>query len=931
MVDFIKKLTVIIGLALPVFSAAQTISPAMLEQFKKLPKSEQVRLAKQYGIDPASLTNGQSSVMPSTDEMQPLTPKGKAAAESELEQENAKQQEAKSEGPKRFGVDLFDSKVTTFAPTGFIPVPDHYLLGPDDNVKLQLFGKVNQEYEVTVNRDGTVFVPDIGSVTVAGLTFSEAQKLLKAKVSQSLLGVETVVSMGKLRTISIFIAGEAKFPGSYTVSALTSVTQALFVAGGVSEIGSLRHIFVKRNGKLVQHFDAYDLLLRGDAKNDVSLQNGDVVFIEPVRALAEVTGEVQRPALFEVTAEDTLDTLLKMAGGAKSGAYLKSAVVQRFNDQQLRTLVNVDLTALKDKNIPARAGDVLRIGVTSPRIANQITLAGAVVRPGRFAWYPGMKVSDLISSVWSDLYPSVDLDYALVLRQINTQTDIKVLQFNLGEAVTEAGSAEDIALAAGDTVLVFHYGNMSVNRDSLNERIKTRLKARFDIPEFERWMSDESLVNEGFALLTAVEEKRQARTIAGYTISDNVVADKAVRAQQVAPLSYDAMLLEQQDALKAQVQFMLEQVYVDDEILQISAQFTRHELLYTVLEKLKRQARYGEQPRIASISGETVLQGEFPLPENGTVADLIAAASGLKESAFIRRAELTRLTRGEVSSSAELEHVQIDLEKELDRQNGFATQLNSRDRLNVFAVPDWNIERLVEVRGEVRFPGRYSVQKGETLSSVLKRAGGIVDGAFVKGAVFTRQKVKEREQIQMNKLIEQLTADVATRALSAEETVTSPQESIAMIAQLRKAQPMGRLVVDMQSILSESVEADIVLEDGDLLYVPRMNSAITIVGEVQNASSHRYRSNMTVEDYLAQAGGFRKRADEDRIYIIKADGSVSLPRNNRWFAVTQSQLEPGDTIVVPLDTEYTNNMTLWTQVTQIFYQSAVALAAVASF
>ena len=930
MVDFIKRLTVIICLAFPVISAAQSISPAMLEQFKKLPKAEQVRLAKQYGIDPASLNAGQASANSTIDETQPLTPKGKAA-EAEQDAEKNKDELKKPEGPKRFGVELFDSNITTFAPTGFIPVPDNYVLGPDDNLKLQLFGKVNQEYEVTVSRDGTVFIPDVGSITVAGLSFSEAQLLLKSRVSQSLLGVETVVSMGKLRTINIFIAGEAKYPGSYTVSALTSVTQALFVAGGVSDIGSLRHIAVKRNGVLVQQFDAYDLLLRGDAKNDVSLQNGDVVFIEPVRALAEVAGEVQRPALFEVTPADTLESLLQMAGGAKSGAYLKSAVVQRYDEQQLRTLKNVNLTTAQDKQLPVRAGDVLRIGITSPRVNNQITLAGAVVRPGRFAWFDGIKVSDVIPSVWSDLYPSVDLDYALVLRQINVQTDIKVLQFNLGNAIMNTASTDNIALEAGDTLLVFHFGNMSVNRDKLNERLKTKLQSQFEIPEFERWMSNDSLADEGFALLTSIEEKRQAASVAGFSISDNVVSGNAKQKAQAAPLSYDAMLQEQQDALKAQVQALLTQVFADDDILQISAQFTRQELLYTVLEKLKRQARYGEQPRIASVSGETVLQGEFPLAENGNVADLIAAASGLKESAFISRAELTRLSLADKKAAAEVQHIQVELKQELDRVENNVTLLQSRDRLNVFAVPDWNIERLVEIRGEVRFPGRYSVQKGETLSSLIKRAGGVMDGAFVRGAVFTRQKVKEREQLQMNKLIEQLTADVATRALSAEESVISPQDSIAMIAQLRKAQPVGRLVVDMQGIVEEQANADLILENGDVLYIPRMNSAITIVGEVQNASSHRYREELTVEDYLAQAGGFRKRADEDRIYIIKADGSVTLPRNNRWFAVTKSQLEPGDTIVVPLDTEYTNNMTLWTQVTQIFYQSAVALAAVASF
>uniref|UniRef100_A0A486XV97 Capsular polysaccharide biosynthesis/export periplasmic protein WcbA Capsular polysaccharide export system protein KpsC n=1 Tax=Rheinheimera sp. BAL341 TaxID=1708203 RepID=A0A486XV97_9GAMM len=929
MVNLIKRIAILLSFAFPLFVTAQSISPAMLEQFKKLPQSEQARLAKQYGIDPATLSAGKKSEAIDESTAEPLTPKHKETLE--VENPNDKKAEADNQ-PKRFGVDLFNSEITTFAPTGFIPVPDSYQLGPDDQLQLQMFGKTNQQVELTVSREGDVFIPEIGNLSVAGLTFAEAKTLIQARVSQSILGVQSVVSMGQLRTINIFIAGEAKYPGSYTVSALTSVTQALFIAGGVSDIGSLRNINVMRNGNNVGRFDAYDLLLRGDAKHDIFVQNGDVIFIEPVQALAEVRGEVQRPALYEVSKADTVGSLLEMAGGAKSSGYLSTAVIETVNNDNLRELRNVNLTTSQNKALKVKDGDILRIGLSSPRVANQITLAGAVIRPGRFAWYDGIRVNNLVNSIWSDLYPTVDLDYALILRKINKQGDINILQFNLGNAISAPASSDNLSLQADDTVLVFHYGNMTANRERLNEKLQQGLKQQFDTPEFERWMSSSTLADDAFSLVDEVEQRRLVGSVAGYRVKDNVLAGaRAKNASTAEPLSYAAMLEEQQAALQLQMQDYLKRLFSDDELLLISAQFTRQELLYTVNELLKQQARYGERPKIVSVSGETVLQGEFPLAENGNVATLIAAASGLKESAFINRAELTRISLGEEGDLAAVEHFNINLTEAFSNQTAAEFKLQSRDRLNVFAVPDWNTERLIEIRGEVRFPGRYSVQKGESLSSVLRRAGGLMEGAFVNGVIFTRQKVREREQLQMNKLIEQLTADVASRALSAEESMISPQESIAMIGQLRKAQPVGRLVIDMPGILANDPIADLTVEDGDVLYVPRLNAAITVVGEVQNTSSHRYRSDFSMEDYLALAGGYRKRADEDRVYIIRADGSVSLPKSNQWFAVNKSQLQPGDTIVVPLDTEYTNNMTLWTQVTQIFYQSAVALAAVASF
>lgn len=918
------------ALAVGLFSsvvAAQTVSPAMMEQFKKLPRAEQERLAKQYGIDPSALSSAKKDDTSSNEQKEPLTPKHPVEESPESEKDKNKQEQ-----PKRFGLELFNSEVATFAATGIIPVPDSYLLGPDDNLLLQMYGKKTAEYQLAVSRDGEIFIPDVGSITVAGLSYGEAQKLIKSRVSQSLLGVEAALSMGKLRTITIFIAGEAKHPGSYTVSALTSVSQALFIAGGVSDIGSLRHIVVKRNGKSVANFDVYDLLLRGDARNDVQVQSGDVIFIEPVQAIAEVKGEVQRPALYEVLPTDTLATLLAMTGGVKSTGYPQSAVLERFNNNSLRQLQNVNLTVDTDKNIVVKNGDVLRIGVTSPRISNQITVAGAVIRPGKFAWYQGIKVNDLIGSIWSDFYPTTDLDYALILREVNKQGDIKVLQFNLGNAISDEASNDNISLLAGDIVLVVHYGSQTANRTILNQSLKQSLATRFEIPEFERWMSDEKLAEDAFSLISSGGNEEELNTIAGLNIQDNVMTGNAATQSNVAPLSYEAMLAEQKQALQVQMQHYLDTVFTDDKVLEMSAHFSRQELLYSVVAKLKRQARHGEQPKIASVSGETVLQGEFPLAENATVVNLIAAASGLKDSAFISRAELTRLSVSDnSSSSAVVNHISIDLKQALQGEDTSNLLLKSRDRLNVFAIPDWNIDRLVEIRGEVRFPGRYAIQKGENLSAVIQRAGGLMEGAFIDGAVFTRDKVKERERLQINKLIEQLTADVASRALSAEKAVISPQDSIAMINQLKKAQPVGRLVIDLEGIIADDRDADLAAEHGDVLFIPRFNSAITIVGEVQNASSHRFKPEQTIEQYLTQAGGMRKRADENRIYVIRADGSVMLPQQSRWFAISESQLKPGDTIVVPLDTEYTNSITLWTQVTQIFYQSAVALAALNSF
>ncbi|QBL10920.1 sugar transporter [Rheinheimera sp. D18] len=888
----------------------------MLEQFKQLPKAQQEQLAKQYGINLNDLGLAGSAVSDSTP----------ADTETQDRQQRRKQQQFEQKKkdddtkPKRFGMNMFDEASSVFAPAKNLPVPDNYILGPGDKLLLQLFGKLNRDVQAEVNRDGAVSIAEMGAVQVSGLRYAEAKQLIIERVRQQLLGTDVAVSMGTLRTINVLIAGEAKYPGSYNLPALSSVTQALYAAGGVSDIGSLRQISVQRAGKSVATFDLYALLLKGDARNNLHLKDGDVIFIAPVSAIAEVAGEVHRPALYEVAADDSLLDLLNMAGGAKPGAYPQQAVLQRFNDQHLRDYLSVDLTDKAQQQIKARAGDVLRVGATSPQIRNSVTLAGAVARPGVHAWRQGLHLTDLLGSRWSDLQRTADLNYGIVLREVNTLGDVEVLQFRLADAIAQPDSSENIALQARDTVIVFHNALQTYQRSALNKYLRDALEKRFDIAVELRWLNQLDLAEEGFRLLSEQDlltEERLAQDI------------KELKNTGSRLFPEDIAKPDQQKALKENFSYLLQHVLDDPELIQLTPHLTRTELLYPVLEKLRLQARNGAEPLLVSVSGEVLVEGEYPLAKNGDVRDLIDAAGGLKDSAFLRRAELSRATaRADVNRGLYVEHSTVDLAAILT--GGQSLPLNSRDRLNVFPVPEWNLDRTIELSGEVRFPGVYSIQQGEMLSDVIKRAGGVTSNAFVDGPLFTREQIREREAQQLKKLTEQLRSDIAAKSLSSETVRISPEDAITMINEIEKVKPVGRLVVNLPLIMAGDPSADLPVEDGDKLHIPRVNNTISIVGEVQHPSSHRFATDLMLDDYLKLAGGFRKRADKDRVYVIRADGSVMVPESN-WFSVSKNNLKAGDTIVAPLDTEYRDNLSLWTQVTQIFYQSAVALAALNNF
>jgi polysaccharide export outer membrane protein len=259
------------------------------------------------------------------------------------------------------------------------------------------------------------------------------------------------------------------------------------------------------------------------------------------------------------------------------------------------------------------------------------------------------------------------------------------------------------------------------------------------------------------------------------------------------------------------------------------------------------------------------------------------------------------------------------------------------DVLVVKEVPDWREQESVVVRGEVRFPGTYPIRRGETLSSLVERAGGLTDAAFPRGSVFMREELKDQEREQVKTLTNRLQSDLAVLALQSSQTKDQQAgETLAagqsLLQQLRDAEPKGRLVVDLDRALArKGSEDDIQLRDGDTLLIPRLKQYVTVIGEVQNATSHVWKSNLGKDDYIEMSGGTTPKADDGRIYVVRANGSVVTSSGKRWFGSPESTVEPGDTVVVPIDAERMRPLPLWTAVTTIIYNLAIAAAAINSF
>lgn len=734
------------------------------------------------------------------------------------------------EGLKPFGYDLFEGDPTTFAPVTDIQVPVDYAVGAGDALSIQLYGNEPASYVLTVGRDGRINFPKLGPIMVSGLTFDAARATIERQVSQQLIGSRVSVTMGNLRSIRVFVLGEAQKPGSYTVSGLSTMTNALLVSGGVKKIGSLRNIQLKRNGQLVTVLDLYDLLLHGDTSADRKLMPGDVIFIPPIGRTVAVDGAIRRPAIYELKGEKNVAQVIGIAGGLMPDADEKIVQMERILPSRLREMRNINLSIAAGRGADIANGDKLRIPTIKPTLENSVTLAGFVFRPGAFEYHSGLRLSDVLGS-FDELKPGADRHYIMIRREIPPQRKIQVVSADLEYALAARGSAADPPLQPRDQIFVFD--------------------------------------------LTAS------------------------RARVVAP----------------------------------------------VITDLELQSTPENLAQIVSIDGRLKAPGRYPLEPTMRVSDLIRAGGGLEDSAFRGDAELTRYEVVD-GKARQTDLVKVDLAAIRRGDAGTDISLKPYDVLIVKTTPLWDEPGSIVLAGEVRFPGKYPIHRGETLYSVLQRAGGFTDIAFGEGAVFIREDLKKREKEQIELLTNRFQRDltalslqaIASSAATNGSAGASASQGLAigqqLLEQLRNTKPVGRLVLNLDRVMQGPAGAsgDVVLRDGDKLVVPKTTQEVTILGEVQSPTSHIFQAGLSRDDYISKSGGLTQKADKKRIYVVRANGDVVAgTRSSGWFRRTQNvDIHPGDTIVAPLDAERVRALPLWQAVTTIVYNIAISLLALKS-
>ncbi|TVZ38703.1 protein involved in polysaccharide export with SLBB domain [Alteromonadaceae bacterium 2753L.S.0a.02] len=806
-----------------------TPTPEQIEKFKRLSPAEQQALARSMGInlkdfegllnstgqgvesqqatDQVSGPRDRQSLLQKQNEESQVEETAQLAVD-ELSLKEDKESDALNEKLELFGYDIFQFGADTFSPATDIPIPADYVLGPGDSLIIQLYGKENDTYTLAIDRDGQVMFPNIGPVTLAGLSFSKVAAKIEEVVSQQMIGVKASITMGSLRTIRVFVLGEANVPGSYVVGSLSTMTNAIFASGGITKIGSLRNIQLKRQGKVVTTLDLYDLLLHGDTSSDQRLLPGDVIFIPPIGKTVGVAGEVKRPAIYEVRREQSVADVLKLAGGLLPTAFVPASRIERIlAESGEKTLVNLDLSTNAGRKFKVKDADVVQIFSTLDTMRDIVKLDGHVKRPGGFAWRPNMRFTDIVANV-DDLLANPDIEIGLIQREEKSTRKIHVLTFSPKLAFADPNSKNNIRLDSRDTITLFDY------------------------------------------------------------------------------------------------------------------ETDRSELLEELMARLKTQASINQRQKIIEVTGSVRFPGKYPLAEDMDSVDAINLAGGLTESALGNSAEITRYDLNEERTTVVMH---IDLDMQLDNPI-----LVAGDTLRIKQIPLWQKKESITLLGEVVHPGSYSILPGETLMDVLHRAGGLTPHAYPEGAVFSREELRQLEAERLADLREKIEADIAAANIQDNKLKkeVDPEEAEQILRNLEGVKALGRMVIDLPAIMDSPDTLDFQLVDGDTLDVPRYKPSVTVVGEVQFPTSHFFDKKLTVDDYVSRSGGTKFNADKKRIYVVKANGRVFLPSNSAWFRSRSQSLDPGDTIVVPLDTDRVDRLTIWSSVTQIMYQAALGVAAI---
>ena len=799
-------------------------------------------------------------------------------------------------------------------------VPSSYILGAGDELIVNLKGSDEESYTVKIDREGRLLVPSLSPVNASGLSFGELEDILKKQVSDSLIGTEVFLSVATLRQISVLVAGEVSNPSLISTTSLASPIEVILQVGGIKKTGSLRNITILRGDEKIK-VDLYDII-GGEFANIVNLRDGDRILVPTLRATIAIDGNVVRPGIYELPDGEirmSSADALKLAGDpirqfGNSFTHMDYDQSGRLNYSKLDIEGTID------------SGEIIIVNLLENSQIGRVTLSGHVNTSGVRSLAAFNNVRDLIGSV-KNLTENPYLLFGVIERTDPMTQTRQLIAFSPQKVLY---GEENISLIDEDKVFIYSRKDIEFLRsDIIRQAIFTN-----------EYLEEEYLPDGDLNPLYCAPVKRLARIISD-TQSDRFAS--AVRAVFVRR---ESTREQQKDR-----QIMLDQEELHDLALQRSQMIASSQIVpkQMALTELNEEEDKGEDKEdnydfcpaiyqdvnnllsftlehIVSVDGAVRLPGVFPITQNTSVNLLFSVSGGTSNDANMGRIEITSYKEEATDGNLVMNWEYIDSSiSDLSE-----IRVNPGGGVRVSSVYTNFEPGAVLLSGEFVQPGVYTIIKGEKLSSLIARAGGLTDQSYPYGAIFTRDRVKQIQQQEMRKTAQRLQSAMVSASVKKNVETGGAIALQNMVNRMAEQEFIGRVVIEADPVvLTLDPEKDIVLEPGDSLFMPKRPNFIVTVGDVLNPSALQFVPGKGVQSYLDEVGGFTRAADEDRVFVVYPNGVAKPITLSSWGGDKNLSIPPGSAIVVPTDLSPYDSLTLVSAIGDIFRNLAVSAASIA--
>lgn len=818
----------------------------------------------------------------------------------------------------QYGYDVFNN----FFPSDQIltgRVSGNYVMGIGDEVVVILTGSKESNYSTSVDQEGRVVLPELGPISAVGKSFTAFQAELKAMVSKSFLGTNAYVSMGGLKTVNVYVLGNVKSPGRYQLTSMSNPLEALSMAGGVKKNGSLRAIKIVQGDCIAnndcQFLDLY-ALSRDGIGADISLMDGARIIVPSLGATVAVVGEVLEPGIFELprgVKSVGRNNVLSYAGGSIKPRGIRYSA-QRINENGREVLIEVGATGRSISN-----GDVLRVDGLSNGLSGHVALAGEVQVKGVRPLVAFDTVSKLVAGD-SALGENPYLPFA-VIETTNEKTKAHNFKaFNLGSVVA---GAEDFRLIDKDKVIVLgdreikFLSSPSLRAAILNKENISQCRALDYLVNYMSLVGDDrfSAVTRGFAAAekSNIEEEKENLKEKGLLDNEEALSKKR---------NDDRML--SQTRSKKDDDKEKGRNYNDPRFI-VEGEDVYPESCSPLLEKNERLLPFILE-YVVSVTGAVRSPGVYPVGGNVDLGSILSVAGGLSSNADMSQIEIvaTNTNAGAVSTTSR---------RYFDVRKTSMGNINVSSRMTV-RVPQLITNEepsAVVLTGEFMRPGVYSITKGEKLSDLITRAGGLSEYAYPYGGVLTRISIARQEQEGYAQAAKNIEAALTSAAVKTKNISSGAILAVQQFASsLGNAQAIGRLVAELDpAVLTVQPSKDIILEGGDKIHIPKRPNHVLVSGDVLNPGALSFDPDRKVREYVKSAGGVTVSGDVKRLFVVYPNGEATPVNISKWTYSGSPTIPPGSAIMIPIDLDPFTKLELAATITNLIGQMAITMASIA--